>query len=153
MEPTSGETFREQLDELRCHDTSWLRHERTRVVTDQRRLKLRELALTKVLDERAALDPMPDASVPAHTTKATVEVARSLESLPALAAARRDGRAVLRAARAADPDRDPRDRSGVGAPRPQLHSLGSAEAGAAGAEAHRGRRPSPLPSAPRADLA
>jgi hypothetical protein len=85
MEPTSGETFREQLDELRCHDTSWLRQERTRVVTDQRRLKVRELALTKVLDERAALDPMPDASIPAHTAKATIEVARSLESLPALA--------------------------------------------------------------------
>ena len=91
MEPTSGETFRDQLDELRCHDTSWLRQERTRVVTDQRRLKVRELALTKVLDERATLDPMPDASVPAHTAKATVEVARALESLPALADAAATG--------------------------------------------------------------
>jgi hypothetical protein len=85
MGPTSGETFRDQLDELRCHETSWLRQERARVITDQRRLKVRELALTKVLDERDALDPMPDASIPAHTAKATVEVARSLESLPALA--------------------------------------------------------------------
>jgi hypothetical protein len=92
MDPTSGETFRDQLDELRCHETSWLREERARVVTDQRRLKVRELALTKVLDERGALDPMPDASVPASTAKATVEVARALESRPSLAAAATEGR-------------------------------------------------------------
>jgi len=85
MDPMSEATFQEQLDELRCHDTSWVRQERARVVTEQRRLKVRELALTKVLDERDALDPMPDASIPAHTAKSMTEVARSLESLPALA--------------------------------------------------------------------
>ena len=83
------ETFQDQLDELRCHPNDWLRGERVRVVGEQRRLKVRELAITKVLDEREARDPMPDASVPAHVAKATVEVARALESRPALARGRR----------------------------------------------------------------
>src|SRR5574341_20549 len=78
-------TYRDIVDELRCHPSEWLREERSRVVGEQRRLKVRELAITKVLDERDARDPMPEASVPASTAKATVEVARALESTPALA--------------------------------------------------------------------
>src|SRR3990172_11472390 len=84
---TTRTTFRDQLDELRCHPNDWLREERSRVVCEQRRLKVRELAITKVLDERDARDPMPDASVPGSVAKATVEVARALESRPALAQA------------------------------------------------------------------
>jgi hypothetical protein len=91
-EVAAVESFREQLDELRCHPNEWLRAERVRVVGEQRRLKVRELAITKVLDERDARDPMPDASVPASTAKATVEVARALESRPALAQAAAEGR-------------------------------------------------------------
>jgi len=84
-------TYHEMVDELRCHPNEWLREERSRVVGEQRRLKLRELAITKVLDERDARDPMPDASVPASQAKATVEVARALESRPALAQAATEG--------------------------------------------------------------
>jgi hypothetical protein len=84
-------TYRDQVDELRCHPNEWLREERSRVRSEQRRLKVRELAITKVLDERHALEPMPDASVPASQTKANVEVARALETRPALAQAAADG--------------------------------------------------------------
>jgi len=92
MDPRTVETFRDQLDELRCHPTEWLRAERSRVVGEQRRLKVRELAITKVLDERDARDPIPDASAPASTAKATVEVARALETRPVLAQAAVEGR-------------------------------------------------------------
>ena len=80
-----------ELEELRRHRTEWLRAERTRVVTEQRRLHVRELAVTRVLDERGALGPLPDATVSARTAKATVDVARELESLPAIAAAAASG--------------------------------------------------------------
>jgi hypothetical protein len=78
-------TYQDLVDELRCHPNEWLRAERSRVVGEQRRLRLREVAITAVLDERDASDPMPDASVPMSTQKATVEVARALVSTPALA--------------------------------------------------------------------
>jgi hypothetical protein len=78
-------TYRDMVDDFRCHPTEWLREERARVVVEQRRLRLQEVAITKVLDERDARDPMPDASVPASTQKAIIEVARALESTPALA--------------------------------------------------------------------
>ncbi|HEY8216035.1 MAG TPA: HNH endonuclease signature motif containing protein [Acidimicrobiia bacterium] len=78
-------TYQDLVDELRCHPNQWLRQERTRVVGEQRRLRVREIAITKVLDERDARDPMPEASVPTSTAKATVEVARALDSTPALA--------------------------------------------------------------------
>jgi hypothetical protein len=88
----SSPTFLDQLDELRCHPNEWLRQERARVVREQRRLQVRELAITRVLDERDARDPMPDASVPARRAKAAVEVARALETRPALAQAAGEGR-------------------------------------------------------------
>ena len=47
------------VDELRCHPNEWLREERSRVVIEQRRLRVREVAITKVLDERDAREPMP----------------------------------------------------------------------------------------------
>jgi hypothetical protein len=80
------------VDELRCHPNEWLREERARVVGEQRRLRIREVAITTVLDEREAREPFPEVSVPASTSKATVEVARALESLPALADAALSGR-------------------------------------------------------------
>jgi hypothetical protein len=79
--------WREETGELRRHSTEWLRAERDRVVREQRRLHMRELAVTRVLDERDAIGPMPDASMSARTARATVEVARALDSLPAVAAA------------------------------------------------------------------
>jgi len=85
-------TFQDQMDELRTHETPWLRDERTRVVTERRRLEVRELAITRVLDERAtrereAEDDLIGASRDsARTARHKVEVARALESLPAIAA-------------------------------------------------------------------
>jgi hypothetical protein len=50
-----GFDISECLDELRCHDTSWLRAERERELGEIRRREVRVLALTRVLDERSAL--------------------------------------------------------------------------------------------------
>jgi hypothetical protein len=84
-------SYREMVDDFRGHETSWVRCRRDEVRREQRRLKVEELALTRVLDERHALDAMPEVSVPASTGKATVEVARALESTPALADAAAEG--------------------------------------------------------------
>jgi hypothetical protein len=85
-------SYQELVDELRCHPNEWLREERSRVVCEQRRLRVREIAIIAVLDERDARDPMPDVSVPMSTQKAMVEVARALASMPALADAACAGR-------------------------------------------------------------
>jgi hypothetical protein len=78
-------TYQDLVDGFRCHETSWLRSRDDELEREQRRLKVEQLAVRRVLDERDALSPMPDASVSARTTKSMTEVARSLESLPALA--------------------------------------------------------------------
>ncbi|MEX2254194.1 MAG: HNH endonuclease signature motif containing protein [Acidimicrobiia bacterium] len=80
-----GRSYREQLDALRCRGTEWLRSRRTELIAEQRRLHLEELAVLKVLDERDALGRMPDASVSSRTSKANLAMARSLETLPAVA--------------------------------------------------------------------
>lgn len=79
--PTDGRALR---DELRTHTSEWLRDERRAVVREQQRLKARELAIVAVLDERGAA-PVADASVSAKTARETVEVARALSGLPAIA--------------------------------------------------------------------
>jgi hypothetical protein len=72
-----------ERDQLRCHTTDWLRTEHGSVVREQQRLKAREIAIVAVLDERRAIpDPTPGMS--ARAVRDTVEVARSLESLPAI---------------------------------------------------------------------
>lgn len=71
-------------DELRTHTTEWLRTERTALVREQQRLKALELAVVGVLDERHAA-PAPDASVSARNARDSLEVARALEALPAIA--------------------------------------------------------------------
>ncbi|MEX2254655.1 MAG: HNH endonuclease signature motif containing protein [Acidimicrobiia bacterium] len=86
-----GRSYREQLDELRCHETAWLKTRRSELIAKQRRLHLEELAVIKVLDERDALSSMPDVSVSPRTTKTNREMARSLESLPAVAQQMADG--------------------------------------------------------------
>ena len=78
-------TYQELVDGFRCHETSWLRSRDDELEREQRRLKVEQLAVRRVLDERDAMSPMPDASVSSRTTKSMTEVARSLESLPALA--------------------------------------------------------------------
>ena len=78
-------TGRALRDELRTHTTEWLRNERRAVVREQQRLKARELAIMAVLDERHAAHDA-DASVSARTARNSLEVARALEALPAIAA-------------------------------------------------------------------
>ena len=58
------------------------------LVRDQRRLRVEELAVTRVLDERGALDETLAArdGVSERTARETVETARALESLPRVAA-------------------------------------------------------------------
>jgi hypothetical protein len=48
--------YHELLNELRCRPTEWLSERRSELVRAQRRLRLEELAVTAVLDERGALD-------------------------------------------------------------------------------------------------
>jgi hypothetical protein len=85
--------FVELLDELRCWETDRLSAERVRVIREKRRLEVRELALTKVLDERRAVpddqgarDGESDA-----TAKRKLQTARKLADLPHLGDAALDG--------------------------------------------------------------
>lgn len=85
-----GFDLTERLDELRCHSTEWLRTRRDELVRNQRRLKVEELAVTKVLDERGlAGDPAWDVSsrdqISTRTAREDLTVARALEALPAIA--------------------------------------------------------------------
>jgi hypothetical protein len=82
----------EELDELRCHTTEWLRRELRRLVRCRRGIEAQELAVTKVLDERATRESgAEDALVAEHesarTARARVEMARRLEAQPEIAAA------------------------------------------------------------------
>ncbi len=81
------------LDELRRRATTSLLAERDQVVSEQRRLRVRELALTRVLDERGAIDDSFSArdGVTVRRVRETVECARALASLPRVAAAAHAG--------------------------------------------------------------
>jgi hypothetical protein len=83
----------ERLDELRCRPTGWLVGRREELVREQRRLRVEELAVTRVLDERGALDESLAGrdGVSCRTVREAVETARALESLPAVAAAAHAG--------------------------------------------------------------
>ena len=48
--------YSELLDELRCHTTEWLHGARDEAVREQRHWRVRELAITAVLDERGQVD-------------------------------------------------------------------------------------------------
>jgi hypothetical protein len=83
----------EHLDRLRCRPTEWLRERRDELVREQRRLRVEELAVTRVLDERGALDESVAArdGVSGRTVREAVETARALESLPHVAEAAHAG--------------------------------------------------------------
>ena len=83
----------ERLDDLRCRETGWLLARRGELVREQRRLRVEELVVARVLDERGALDASVVAGdgVSARVACETVETARALESLPRVAAAAHDG--------------------------------------------------------------
>jgi hypothetical protein len=78
----------EELDELRTHSTDWLRAERRKLVVEQRRLHTKEMAIISVLDERGQIDErMADEDgVSSRTARETIETARALAAVPALAA-------------------------------------------------------------------
>ncbi len=84
------------LDELRCRSTDWLRTRLDGTVAEQRALKVEELAVRRILDERSQVDVNEEVLRGAHnesprTMRQTMEVARQLESLPAIAAAAHAG--------------------------------------------------------------
>ena len=82
----------DHLDELRCWPTERLRRELDALVGEQRRLRTKELAVLRVLDERGQVDPTIDAAgESARTVRDKLETARSLESLPEIAAAAYEG--------------------------------------------------------------
>ena len=82
----------DHLDELRSWPTDRLRKERDALVGQQRRLRTKELAVLRVLDERGQVDPTMDAAgESARTVRDKLETARSLESLPEIAAAAYEG--------------------------------------------------------------
>jgi hypothetical protein len=101
-----------RLDELRCHTTAWLTARRTELVAEQRRLRVEELAVVAVLDERGRVtDAMAAAEgVSVRAWRETVETARALEDLPCLAEAAYDGvvspEQLVPAARLADVESD-----------------------------------------------
>jgi hypothetical protein len=80
-------------DQLRRRPTEWLAARRSELVRGQRRLRVEELAVTRVLDERGALDDAVATrdGVSERTVRETVETARALESLPEVAAAAHAG--------------------------------------------------------------
>jgi len=82
-----------RLDELRTHSTGWLRARRDELVAEQRRLRVEELAVVAVLDERGAVDDAMAAAdgVSVRTLRDSVETARALEQLPCLAGAAHAG--------------------------------------------------------------
>ena len=80
------------VDEFRTHSTEWLRREREALVSQQRNLRTRELAVLRVLDERGQVDcSMGSQGESARTVRDKVETARALESLPAIASVAFDG--------------------------------------------------------------
>jgi hypothetical protein len=80
--------YRDRIAELACRPTAWLLERRAELLREQRRLRVEELAVTAVLDERGALDETTAArdGVSLDHVRERVETARALESLPAVAA-------------------------------------------------------------------
>ena len=83
----------DHFDGLRVRETCWLLARRAEVVAEQRRLRVEELAIVAVLDERGTYDEVIAAAdgVSARVARETLETARALEALPAIAAAAHDG--------------------------------------------------------------
>jgi hypothetical protein len=85
--------MRDHLDQLRCRPTEWLSARRVELLREQRRLRVEELAVTRVLDERDALDESAAADgLSERTAREAKETARALENLPQVADAAHAGR-------------------------------------------------------------
>ena len=90
--------FTDTLDELRTWPTDRLRTARDEATVEERRWKLRRVALDRALDERGATGGLDAAEwvatrdqVRTQTARVEVDVARGLESLPTIAAAAERG--------------------------------------------------------------
>jgi Domain of unknown function (DUF222)/HNH endonuclease len=83
----------DHLDALRCRPTNWLLERRDELIREQRRLRVEELAVMRVLDERGQADDTLAAAdgVSVRALRETIETARALESLPCIAAAAHAG--------------------------------------------------------------
>ena len=102
------------VDEFRCRPSEWVRTERDRVVRAQRAMRVRELALTRVLDERGQIDDAVAAAdgVSVRSVREMVLTARALEDLPEIAAVAAAGglseAQLVQVAKLADPADDHR---------------------------------------------
>jgi hypothetical protein len=85
--------YRGLVEGLSCRPTEWLVARRETLVREQRRLRVEELAVTAVLDDRGVLDDALAArdGVSVEQARMRVETARALEELPAVAAAAHAG--------------------------------------------------------------
>jgi predicted DNA-binding protein (UPF0251 family) len=83
-----------RLDELRCWPTDRLVARREDLVREQRRMHVEELTVLRVLDERGRVDDTIAGrdGVSTRTVRESLETARALESLPAVAAAAHAGK-------------------------------------------------------------
>jgi hypothetical protein len=80
------------VDEMRTHSTEWLRREHEELIAQQRRLRTREMAVLRVLDERGLVDvSIGSDGESARVVRDKVETARALESLPAIGAVAVEG--------------------------------------------------------------
>jgi len=103
--------YAELVDELRCHRSEWLEAARQEAVREQRRWRMRELAITRVLDERGQIDDSMagEDGVSVRNVREARETARLLDELPNIANAAHAGElsdeqlyAVTRLAEASD---------------------------------------------------
>jgi hypothetical protein len=86
--------YSEAVDEFRRHTTEWLTAAREEAVREQRRWRVQELAITRVLDERGQVDDALAAGdgVSVRELRDAVETARALEELPEIARVAHEGR-------------------------------------------------------------
>jgi hypothetical protein len=85
---------RDRAHGLRCRDTGWLMARRAELVQVQRQARAEELTIVGILDERGVLDPCAEAAsgMSARAARDTLDTARALGALPAIAEAAADGR-------------------------------------------------------------
>ncbi|HEX5588208.1 MAG TPA: DUF222 domain-containing protein [Acidimicrobiia bacterium] len=83
----------DDLDGLRCRETSWLEARHDELVREVRRLQMEDIAVIRVLDERGRVDDTLAAreGISLRAVREKVATARALESLPNVAAAAHAG--------------------------------------------------------------
>jgi Domain of unknown function (DUF222) len=82
----------ERLDELRSHSTEWLRARCAELVRGQRQMRVEELAVTRILDERgSATAAVVGKGTTVREEREALEVSRALTELPEIAAVAHSG--------------------------------------------------------------